>query len=120
MKNGLPNDNEDRGERMLSYILRRLLMLVPVLIGMTFITFSIVHLIPGNPAQVILGEAATMSAIESLEASMGLNKPYLVQYGIYMTDLLQGNLGTSLRTKTAIVSEIWPYLAATLDRKRVE
>src|SRR5690625_7391817 len=98
---------------MLSYILRRLLMLVPVLIGMTFITFSIVHLIPGNPAQVILGEAATMSAIESLEASMGLNKPYLVQYGIYMTDLLQGNLGTSLRTKTAIVSEIWPYLAAT-------
>jgi len=100
---------------MLSYILRRLLMLVPVLIGMTFITFSIVHLIPGNPAQVILGEAATMSAIESLEESMGLNKPYLVQYGIYMTDLLQGNLGTSLRTKTAIVSEIWPYIAATFE-----
>src|SRR5690625_6428406 len=87
MRNGSFNDNEDRGEMMLSYILRRLLMLVPVLIGMTFITFSIVHLIPGNPAQVILGEAATMSAIESLEESMGLNKPYLVQYGIYMTDL---------------------------------
>lgn len=52
---------------MFSYILRRLLMLIPVLIGMTLITFSIVHLIPGNPAQVILGETATANAIAELE-----------------------------------------------------
>lgn len=100
---------------MVSYIIRRLLMLIPVLIGMTIITFSIVHLIPGNPAQVILGEAATQSAIQELEENLGLDKPYMVQYGIYMLDLLQGDLGVSLRTKSSIAKEIWPYIAATFE-----
>ncbi|SET83333.1 peptide/nickel transport system permease protein [Oceanobacillus limi] len=100
---------------MFAYTTRRLLMLIPVLIGMTLITFSIVHLIPGNPAQVILGETATATAIEDLEESMGLNEPYFVQYSIYITDLLQGDLGTSLRSKTAISTEIWPYVAATFE-----
>ncbi|MBP1969429.1 peptide/nickel transport system permease protein [Virgibacillus natechei] len=95
--------------------MRRLLMLIPVLIGMTLITFSIVHLIPGNPAQVILGETATAEAIEDLEETMGINEPYPIQYGIYVTDLLQGDLGTSLRSKSEISSEIWPYIAATFE-----
>ena len=69
---------------MLAYIGRRLLMLIPVLLGMTIITFSIVHLIPGNPAKVILGETATEQSIKSLEESMGLNEPYLVQYTRYL------------------------------------
>src|SRR5690625_724235 len=100
---------------MFSYTMRRLFMLLPVLIGMTIITFSIVHLIPGNPAQVILGESATQSAIEGLEESMGLNEPYFMQYGLYVSELLQGDLGTSLKTKTPIVQEIWPYIAATFE-----
>src|SRR5690625_5107991 len=100
---------------MVTYILRRLLMLIPVLFGMTLITFSIIHLIPGNPAQVILGETATAEAIESLEESMGLNRNYLVQYTAYLGDLLQGDLGTSLRTKASITSEIGPRLAATME-----
>ncbi|MBR3119360.1 MULTISPECIES: ABC transporter permease [Oceanobacillus] len=100
---------------MFSYILRRLLMLIPVLIGMTLITFSIVHLIPGNPAQVILGETATANAITELEESMGLNEPYFVQYGHYLMDLTQGDLGTSLRSKAEISKEIWPYIAATFE-----
>jgi peptide/nickel transport system permease protein len=100
---------------MFSYIFRRLLMLIPVLVGMTLITFSIVHLIPGNPAQVILGETATQTAIEDLEQSMGLNEPYVVQYGLYVQDLLQGDLGTSLRSKADISTEIWPYIAATFE-----
>lgn len=95
--------------------MRRLLMLIPVLIGMTLITFSIVHLIPGNPAQVILGETATQESIADLEENMGLNEPYAVQYGIYVTDLLQGDLGTSLRSKSDITDEIWPYIAATFE-----
>lgn len=95
--------------------MRRLLMLIPVLIGMTLITFSIVHLIPGNPAQVILGETATAEAIANLEATMGLNEPYLIQYGYYVLDLLQGDLGTSLRSKADVSSEIWPYIAATFE-----
>lgn len=100
---------------MAAYIVRRILMLIPVLIGMSLITFSIVHLIPGNPAQTILGEQATPQAIESLEEQLGLNEPYLVQYGRYMTDLVSGDLGTSLRTNTSISDEIWPYLAATIE-----
>lgn len=100
---------------MFAYTMRRLLMLIPVLIGMTLITFSIVHLIPGNPAQVILGETATEEAIQDLEQSMGLNEPYPVQYGVYVTDLLQGDLGTSLRSKAEISTEILPRLAATFE-----
>src|SRR5690625_6611067 len=95
---------------MFAYIVRRLLLLIPVLIGMTIITFAIVHLIPGNPAQVILGEAATPSAVEDLEERLGLNEPYLVQYGVYVTDLLQGDLGTSLKTRSEISGEIYPRL----------
>jgi len=90
-------------------------MLIPVLLGMTLVTFSIVHLIPGNPAQVILGQGATEAAIKELEESMGLNEPYFVQYFIYLKGLLQGDLGTSLKTKTAIAKEIWPYIAATFE-----
>ena len=100
---------------MHSYTMRRLLMLIPVLLGMTLVTFSIVHLIPGNPAQVILGQGATEAAIKELEESMGLNEPYFVQYFIYLKGLLQGDLGTSLKTKTAIAKEIWPYIAATFE-----
>ncbi|MBU5466876.1 ABC transporter permease [Virgibacillus sp. MSJ-26] len=100
---------------MFAYIVRRLLLLIPVLIGMTIITFAIVHLIPGNPAQVILGEAATPSAVEDLEERLGLNEPYLVQYGVYVTDLLQGDLGTSLKTRSEISGEIYPRLAATFE-----
>lgn len=100
---------------MLSYTARRLFMLIPVLIGMTMITFSIVHLIPGNPAKVILGETATPTAVENLEENMGLNEPLHVQYGVYVKDLLKGDLGTSLRSKSPIVKEIWPYITATFE-----
>lgn len=100
---------------MFAYIMRRILMLIPVLLGMTIITFSIVHLIPGNPAQVILGETATESAIQDLEERMGLNEPYFAQYGKYMMDIVQGDLGTSLKTKGEISREIGPRLAATFE-----
>ncbi|TMW71845.1 ABC transporter permease [Alteribacter natronophilus] len=100
---------------MLAYTIRRLLMLIPVLIGMSLITFSIIHLIPGNPAQVILGEQASPQAIASLEEQLGLNEPYFVQYGNYVAGILQGDLGTSLRTRGEISTEILPYLAATIE-----
>ncbi|MCP8617924.1 ABC transporter permease [Salirhabdus salicampi] len=100
---------------MLAYTIRRLLMLIPVLLGMTLLVFSIVHFIPGNPAQILLGETATEEAIEKLEEQMGLNKPYVVQYGIYVSNLLQGDLGISLKTKSEIATEILPKLAATFE-----
>lgn len=100
---------------MFAYIVRRILLLIPVLLGMTIITFAIVHFIPGNPAQVILGEAATPSAVEDLEERLGLNEPYVVQYGVYVKDILQGDLGTSLKSKKSISDEIYPHLAATFE-----
>jgi peptide/nickel transport system permease protein len=100
---------------MFSYILRRLALLIPVLIGMSLITFSIIHLIPGNPAHTMLGEQATPEAIEELEQNLGLNEPYLVQYGLYVKGLVTGDLGNSLRTKTPIAEEMRPFLGATVE-----
>lgn len=100
---------------MTTYIMKRILQLIPVLIGMTIITFAIVHLIPGNPAQTILGEKATQESIAELEETMGLDESLIVQYGTYITELVQGDLGTSLRTKSEISSEIYPRLAATFE-----
>lgn len=100
---------------MLHYIGKRLLQLIPVLLGMTFIVFLIIRAIPGDPAQVILGQQATKEAVAALRASLGLDNPWYVQYFHYLGDLLTGNLGESMRTKEPVASEIWPYLAATLE-----
>lgn len=100
---------------MLNYVGRRLLQLIPVLLGMTVIVFLIIRAIPGDPAQVILGQQATEAAVKALRESLGLDNPWYVQYFHYLGDLLRGDLGTSMRTKTAISEEIWPYLAATIE-----
>ncbi|MFJ8263740.1 ABC transporter permease [Rummeliibacillus sp. NPDC094406] len=100
---------------MLHYIGRRLLQLIPVLLGMTFIVFLIIRAIPGDPAQVILGQQATKEAVAALRASLGLDNPWYVQYFHYLGDLLTGDLGESMRTKVPVASELWPYLAATLE-----
>ncbi|MDA7026617.1 ABC transporter permease [Bacillus sp. CLL-7-23] len=100
---------------MLVYCFKRIGMLIPVLIGMTLVVFSIIRLIPGNPAQVILGQRATKEAVEQLTIQLGLDQPWYSQYGKYIGDLLKGDLGTSIRTGAAITKEIQPYLFATLE-----
>ena len=100
---------------MRHYIGKRLLHLIPVLLGMTFVVFLIIRAIPGNPAQVILGQQATAEAVAALNAKLGLDNPWYVQYFDYLKGLLNGDLGESLRTKQAISSEVWPYLAATFE-----
>ncbi|MFZ3590978.1 ABC transporter permease [Bacillus sp. DJP31] len=100
---------------MFAYIIRRLLLLIPVLLGMTLIVFFIIRAIPGNPAQVILGQLATAEAIEALTIDLGLDKPWHIQYFNYLRDLLAGDLGESLRTRVPITEEVWPYLAATIE-----
>lgn len=101
--------------KMLSYIGKRLLQLIPVLIGMSIIVFGIIHLIPGDPAEVMLGENATQEAIEALHESLGLDEPLIKQYFTYMKGIFTGDLGTSLRTGVAISEEIVPFLTATLE-----
>jgi peptide/nickel transport system permease protein len=100
---------------MFSYAMRRILMVVPVLIGMTVVVFSIIRAIPGNPAQIILGQRATKTAVAELTKKLGLDQPWYIQYFHYIKGLLTGNLGESIRTSAPISHEIWPYLAATIE-----
>ncbi|MFD0050336.1 ABC transporter permease [Actinomycetes bacterium NPDC127524] len=100
---------------MFSYAIRRLGALVPVLLGMTFIVFMMIRAIPGNPAQIILGQQATKTAVAALTEELGLNKPWHTQFFGYLGGLFKGDLGVSIRTKEPIAHEIWPYLAATLE-----
>ncbi|MFP3324265.1 ABC transporter permease [Planococcus sp. SIMBA_160] len=100
---------------MLHYIGQRLLQLIPVLLGMTFIVFMIIRAIPGDPAQVILGQQASEEAIKSLRTSLGLDNPWYIQYFDYLKGLVTGDMGESLRTRSPVSEEIWPYLAATFE-----
>lgn len=100
---------------MNSYVLKRILVLIPVLFGMTIIVFSIIHAIPGDPADTILGDKATEQSKQALRDQLGLDKPWIQQYGAYLSELLRGDLGDSIRTREPIAREILPYLAATLE-----
>ncbi len=108
-------ENNREVKKMLHYMGRRLFQLIPVLLGMTFIVFMLIRAIPGNPAQVILGQQATKEAVEALNASLGLNKPWYTQYFSYLGGIFQGDLGVSMRTKLPVSQEIFPYLAATAE-----
>src|SRR5699024_11609348 len=74
-----------------------------------------IRAIPGNPAQVILGQQATAEAIEAMTIKLGLDKPWYTQYFVYLKDTLTGDLGESLRTRAPVSEEIWPYLAGRLE-----
>ena len=100
---------------MLSYIGKRLFQLIPVLLGMTFVVFMMIRAIPGNPAQVILGQQATPEAVAALNAKLGLDQPWYIQFFSYLKGLFTGDLGESMRTRLPVADEIWPYLAATLE-----
>ncbi|CAM3082674.1 ABC transporter permease [Paenibacillus sediminis] len=95
--------------------MKRIIILLPVLLGMTIIVFSIIHAIPGDPAETILGQKATEQSKQALREQLGLDKPWPQQYVAYLSKLLHGDLGTSIRTKVPIAKEIVPYLAATLE-----
>ncbi|MDO9573386.1 MAG: ABC transporter permease [Candidatus Contubernalis sp.] len=105
---------------MLGYIFRRILMLVPILLGVTIITFSTMHLAPGDPAELILrqrfgGEDPPRQAVEELREEMGLNIPVYVQYGRWLIKLAQGDLGNSLRTGRPVLTELLSRFPATLE-----
>lgn len=91
---------------MLKYIVKRLIMLIPVLLGVSFILFTIMNLTPGDPARLILGEMATQEDVEMLREEMGLNENFFVRYGNYVMDAARGDLGNSYRTKVPVISEI--------------
>ena len=97
---------------MAKYIVKRLIYMIPVVLGVTLLVFFIMNLAPGSPAQIILGENATPEQIAELEHQMGLDKPLIAQYFEYVTKLVRGDLGTSYNTGESVTSEItacFPY-----------
>lgn len=99
---------------MLKYVLKRILMLIPVLIGVSFVVFMIVSLTPGDAVDLILGSDATEVEYEMMRESLGLNDPLIVQYGRYLLNLLKGDLGTSWFTHEAVLTSFMRRLPATL------
>ena len=97
------------------YILKRLGQMVLLLIGMSFIVFASLYIAPGDPAQMVAGVAATEQDIEAVRVSLGLDKPFLVQYGIYLKNLLTLDLGMSYTTRQPIIQEIAIRLPFTIN-----
>jgi ABC-type dipeptide/oligopeptide/nickel transport system permease component len=100
---------------MVMYIARRLLMLIPILLGVTFLTFAIAQVTPGDPAVLMLGTHATPERIELLREELGLNDPFLVQYVRYVWNALQGDLGQSIRGRTKVLEEIKVRVPSTFQ-----
>jgi peptide/nickel transport system permease protein len=92
---------------MAKFILGRILVAIPVLVGITIVSFMIIHLIPGSPAQAMLfGSNPTPAQVHNLEVQLGLNKPLYLQYGKYIWALLHGDLGTSFVTGRGVATEL--------------
>lgn len=100
---------------MVKYVIKRLLALIPVILGVTFLVFMIMQLAPGDAAKLILGESATQEQVEELREEMGLNDPAVVQYGRYMLNFVQGDLGTSYSTKRPVAEEVFSRFPYTFN-----
>lgn len=99
---------------MLRYISKRLLLMIPVLLGISLLVFAMLELSPGDPAQIILGMKATPEALDNLRNQMGLNDPFWERYIRYIWNALHGDLGNSWRTSLPVLSEIVARIPVTL------
>ena len=100
---------------MKKYILKRLLSTIPILLIVSIVIFFIVHLTPGDPARVMLGEGASEEAVENLRESMGLNDPILLQYFKWVADIAQGDLGNSYAMNKPVTEVIGEHIIPTLN-----
>jgi len=98
-----------------NFLLRRLLLLIPVLWGVATLVFLLLHFIPGDPVDLMLGDSALGTDRETLRDQLGLNDPLIVQYLRYFGDLLQGDWGTSLFSKKPVFEEIMERVPATME-----
>ncbi|ADG81669.1 ABC transporter permease [Thermincola potens] len=97
------------------YIVKRLIGLIPVVIGVSICAFLLIHLIPGDPARAILGERATEETMNALREQLGLNDPLYVQYARFMGNVLQGDFGRSVITNNPVIEEFAQRFPATLE-----
>jgi ABC-type dipeptide/oligopeptide/nickel transport system permease component len=98
---------------MARYLVRRLLLTIPVLFGVATLVFALIHLVPGDPAQAMLGEGASQEEIQRLRTSLGLDRPLLAQYTGFLGGLVRGDLGTSFRYNTPVTQQITSRLGNT-------
>ncbi|MFW5686521.1 MAG: nickel ABC transporter permease [Spirochaetota bacterium] len=97
------------------YIFRRMVLLIPVMLGVSFLVFTIMFFTPGDPAKILLGERAPADEIQALREEMGLNDPFFVQYGRFIFNALQGDLGRSLTTRQPAALELFARFPATMQ-----
>jgi peptide/nickel transport system permease protein len=100
---------------MLRFVVRRLLLLVPILLGLSILLFLWIRALPGGPAASLLGERATPEAIEQIERVYGLDRPIHVQYLKYVENLVRGDLGTSISSRRPVTEEIRRRFPATIE-----
>jgi ABC-type dipeptide/oligopeptide/nickel transport system permease component len=99
----------------MQFLLRRILLTIPVLLGVTLLTFAIVKLTPGDPVILMLGNSATPERVAEVRAQLGLDDPLITQYSRYLSRLMAGDLGTSIRSKRPVLDEILERLPSTLE-----
>ena len=100
---------------MTAYIIRRALATIPVLLVVSLVVFGLIHLAPGDPATLIAGHEAEDWEVEALREQLGMNRPLPVQLGIWIKDILQGDLGRSIVTKNSVASLIRQWFVPTLS-----
>ena len=100
---------------MAVYIFRRLIQMIPVMLGVTLVVFLIMQLVPGDPARMLAGEGATPEQIEAVRQSLGLDRPMIEQYMTYLGNVLQGDLGKSMITNAPVLEEILIRLPTTVE-----
>ena len=100
---------------MLRFIVRRLILLVPILLGLSLLVFLWIRALPAGPAQSLLGERATPETIRQIEEQYGLNEPIHVQYWSYLKTVGKGDLGTTIRTRRPVTDELRERFPATIE-----
>jgi len=97
------------------FLVRRLALTLPVVLGVATLVFALIHLIPGDPAQAMLGETASEQDVQALRERLGLDRPLVEQYGAFLAGIARGDLGTSLRTNEPVATAVLDRLPATLE-----
>ena len=100
---------------MTRFLIRRLLLTIPVLIGVATLVFSLIHLVPGDPVQAMLGESAAPQDVAQLRTQLGLDRPLYQQYLSFAGGIVRGDLGISLRTRQSVTTIILERMPATLE-----
>src|SRR5512136_2554206 len=100
---------------MIGFIIRRTLLVIPTILGVTIIIFLMLSITPGDPAELLLGERATKEALETMREHLGLNKPLHVQYWMFLERVVKFDLGETIWTREKVSREIMDRFPATIE-----